>query len=71
MPAVPIGAAGKNFFKFDTFSCILKAIFRFLFPRQGGGISPFLYKVDPALGGRGLAHDFLNHFLNGFGQIET
>ena len=32
---------GENFLKFDTFSCIFKAIFRFLFPRQvGGGFPP-------------------------------
>ena len=27
-PAVPIGAAGEKFLKFDTFSCIFKAFFR-------------------------------------------
>ena len=29
-------AAGEKILKFDTFSCIFKAIFRFLFPIQGG-----------------------------------
>ena len=35
-PAVLIDSACENFFKFYTFSCIFKAIFRFIFPRQGG-----------------------------------
>ena len=29
MPAVPVGAAGEKFLKFDAFLCIFKAFFRF------------------------------------------
>ena len=29
VPAVPVGAAGEKFLKFDTFSCILRQIFAF------------------------------------------
>ena len=38
MFAVPVGAAGEKFLKFDTFSCVFKAFFRFPFPvREGVG----------------------------------
>ena len=40
MPAVPIGAAGEKFLKFDTFLCIFKAFFRFPSPVRGGGTFP-------------------------------
>ena len=33
--AVPIGAADEKFLKFDTFSCVFKAFFRFPFPVRG------------------------------------
>ena len=35
-PAMPIGAAGEKFLKFNTFSCIFKAVFRFPSPTWGG-----------------------------------
>ena len=37
--AVPVGAAGEKFLKFDAFLCIFKAFFRFP-PRFGGGTFP-------------------------------
>ena len=41
MPAVPIGAAGEKFLKFDAFLCIFKAFFRFPSPVRGGNVPPF------------------------------
>ena len=38
MPAVPIGAAGEKFLKFDTFSCIFKAFFRHFFANFSSAI---------------------------------
>ena len=46
LPAVPLGAAGENFLKFDTFRPVFKAIF-YYFLRPQGGYPP---TVGPALG---------------------
>ena len=38
VPAVPIGAAGEKFLKFDTFPCIFKSIF--VLTSEKGGAKP-------------------------------
>ena len=35
IPAVPIGAAGEKFLKFDTFPCIFKSIFVLTSEKRG------------------------------------
>ena len=66
-PAVPIGTAGEKFLKFNTFSCIFKAVFRFPSPLRGRGVGlhsdpPPLATPMLVLSATSITNDFSPHF---------